>query len=145
MTADSGRRNVNPESRTGAAVRNRREPAGIVAAPRYSLSLAIAAAISRGVLRLAGLVRRSILEPYARRRRRRITIARLDALDDRLLSDIGLKRHEIALAADCKLGRRGAGFSRPVEGHRPAAASRQGHRALPRPDTQRPMVRRLQR
>jgi uncharacterized protein YjiS (DUF1127 family) len=46
-------------------------------------------------MRLTLLIRRSILEPYARRRRRRIAIAQLKALDDRLLADIGVRRNDI--------------------------------------------------
>ena len=42
------------------------------------------------LLRLARVLRRFILEPYARRRRRRVAIAQLRSLDDHLLADIGL-------------------------------------------------------
>lgn len=89
---------------------------------RYSLNFAIASAISRGVLRLARLVRRSILERLARRRRRRIAIAQLKAMDDRLLADIGVARGEIERAVDGMLSLRRAG--RPAERQAPAEESR---------------------
>jgi uncharacterized protein YjiS (DUF1127 family) len=73
----------------------------------------VADAFSRDLLGLTQLVRRAILEPYARWRRRRIAIAGLRALEDRLLADIGVKRHEIELAVDGKLANRGDIFSRP--------------------------------
>ena len=79
----------------------------------------ITAAIGRGGPRLAQLVRRSILEPYARRRRRRMAIARLKALDDRLLADIGLRRNEIELAVDGRLPPRGDRLSRRVQRRSP--------------------------
>jgi uncharacterized protein YjiS (DUF1127 family) len=63
---------------------------------------------------LARLVHRYILEPHARRRRRRIAIAQMGMLDDHLLADIGLTRGQIELAVDGMLARRGDSFVRPV-------------------------------
>ena len=80
----------------------------------HLLNFAIADAISRGILRLARRVRRSIVEPFARRRRRGVAIAQLRALDDSLLADIGLTRGEIEVAVDGMLTRRGKSFSRPI-------------------------------
>jgi uncharacterized protein YjiS (DUF1127 family) len=74
----------------------------------------VADAFRRDLVRLAQLVRRFILEPHARRRRRRIAIAQLEAMDDRLLSDIGLKHSEIELAVDGKIARGVDTLSRPV-------------------------------
>jgi uncharacterized protein YjiS (DUF1127 family) len=50
----------------------------------------VADALRQNLLRLARVLRRFILEPYARRRRRRVAIAQLRSLDDHLLADIGL-------------------------------------------------------
>jgi uncharacterized protein YjiS (DUF1127 family) len=75
----------------------------------------VAEAFRRDLLRLARLVRRVVVEPYARGRRRRNAIAQLTALDDRLLADIGLKRSEIELAVDGKLARCDDRVSRPAE------------------------------
>jgi uncharacterized protein YjiS (DUF1127 family) len=84
----------------------------------------IAGAIGRGGPPLAQLVRRSLLEPYARRRRRRLAIAGLRALDDRLLADIGLRRNEIELAVDGRLPPRGDRLSRRVQRHSPPGERR---------------------
>ena len=84
----------------------------------------VADAFRRDLLRLARLVRRFILEPYARRRRRRIAIAQLRSLDDHLLADIGLTRGQIELAVDGMLPRRGKSFSRPVGRGVPAEKAR---------------------
>ena len=84
----------------------------------------VADAFRRDLLGLARLVRRAILEPYARRRRRRIAIAGLRALDDRLLADIGVKRREIELAVDGKLADRGDTFWRPAGRSLPAEEPR---------------------
>lgn len=53
-----------------------------------------------------------------RRRRRRIAIRQLTALDDLLLADIGLNRNQIALADDGNLTRHGDGLWRHAK--RPA-------------------------
>jgi uncharacterized protein YjiS (DUF1127 family) len=84
----------------------------------------VADAFRRDLLRLARLVRRFILEPYARRRRRRIAIAQLRSLDDHLLADIGLTRGQIEQAVDGMLPRRREPFSRPVERSVPAEEAR---------------------
>jgi uncharacterized protein YjiS (DUF1127 family) len=81
-------------------------------------------AFRRDLLRLARLVRRSILEPYARKRRRRIAIAQLRTLDDHLLADIGLTRGQIEFAVDGKLAPRGAILSRPAGRSLPAEEGR---------------------
>lgn len=66
------------------------------------------------MMRLALLIRRSILEPYARRRRRKIAIAQLQALDDRLLADIGVRRNDIERTVDRILTRRDESMSVPA-------------------------------
>jgi len=76
----------------------------------------VADAFRRDLLRLARLFRRFILEPHARRRRRRIAIAQLRSLDDHLLADIGLTRGQIELAVDRMLPRRGKTCPRPIAG-----------------------------
>ena len=55
-------------------------------------------AVRRGLIGLAGLARRHLLEPLARRAQRRRAHADLAAMDDRLLADIGLRRGDIQLA-----------------------------------------------
>ncbi|HRY24001.1 MAG: DUF1127 domain-containing protein [Geminicoccaceae bacterium] len=57
---------------------------------------------------------RSILDSYAKWRRRRIAIDELRTLDDRVLADIGLRRGQIELAVDGLLRRRGESWERPV-------------------------------
>jgi uncharacterized protein YjiS (DUF1127 family) len=84
----------------------------------------VADAFRPDLLRLARLVRRYVLEPYARRRRRRTAIAQLKSLDDRLLADIGLKRSEIVLAVDGMLPRRSDFFPRSVGRSVPAEEAR---------------------
>jgi uncharacterized protein YjiS (DUF1127 family) len=84
----------------------------------------VADAFRRDGLLLARLVRGFILEPYARRRRRRIAIAQLRSLDDHLLADIGLTRGQIELAVDGILPRRGHTLSRPVGRSVPAEEAR---------------------
>ena len=59
--------------------------------------------IRRGLTGLAGLIRRHLFEPLARRSERRKAQAALAALDDRLLADIGLRRSDIQLAVDGRL------------------------------------------
>lgn len=56
-------------------------------------------------LGVKGFIRCFVLEPQARRRRRREAIAQLRSLDDRLLADIGVTRGQIELAVDGKLSR----------------------------------------
>jgi len=74
----------------------------------------VADGFRRELLRLVRLIRRHILEPSVRGRRRRIAIAQLSSLDDRLLADIGLTRGQIELAVDGMLPRRGESCSWPV-------------------------------
>jgi uncharacterized protein YjiS (DUF1127 family) len=89
-----------------------------------SLGRASLADAFRGdLVRLARLVR-FILEPYARRRRRRIAIAQLRLLGDHLLADIGLTRGQIELAVDGMLAPRGRTFSRSVGRGVPAEEAR---------------------
>ncbi len=77
-------------------------------------------AAGRAMARLVGLIRGSIVEPYARMRRRKIAIAQLEALDDRLLSDIGLARGDIAPTVDVMLASRDDTVSRSVKRPLPA-------------------------
>jgi uncharacterized protein YjiS (DUF1127 family) len=84
----------------------------------------VAEAFRRDLLRLARLVRHFIVEPYARGRRRRIAIAQLEAMDDRLLADIGLTRGQIELAVDGKIARRGDTLSQPAGRSLPAEEGR---------------------
>ncbi len=74
----------------------------------------VADAFRRDRERLARLFR-AIREPFARRRRRRIAVAQLRMLDDRLLADIGLGRGQIELAVDGMLAPRGHTRPRPAE------------------------------
>ena len=74
---------------------------------------AFAIAVGRAMMRLGLLIRRSSLEPYARRRRRRIAIAQLKALDNRLLADIGVRRNDIERIVDRLLASRGNTMSAP--------------------------------
>lgn len=60
----------------------------------------VAIAVRRGMMRLALLIRRSVLEPYARRRGRKTALAQLKALDDWLLADIGVRRNDIERIVD---------------------------------------------
>ena len=73
----------------------------------------VADAVRRDWRPLARRFRRYVLEPNARRRRRRTAIAQLRALDDRLLADIGVMRGQIELAVDGLLASRREGWSRP--------------------------------
>ncbi len=74
----------------------------------------VVTAVGQAMMRLALLIRRSILEPYARRRRRKIAIAQLQALDDRLLADIGVRRNDIERTVDRILTRRDESMSVPA-------------------------------
>jgi uncharacterized protein YjiS (DUF1127 family) len=89
----------------------------------------VADAVRRDWRPLARLFRRYVLEPYASRRRRRLAIAQLRALDDRLLADIGVTRGQIELAVDGLLASRGEGWARPSGRSLPTAAPQH---ALPR-------------
>ena len=82
-----------------AAANGSGNPTAFVAR-RYSLGLAIAELVSRGVQRLVQLVRSAVLEAYARHGRRSSDMDRLKVMDDRLLADIGLRRCEIERAVD---------------------------------------------
>jgi uncharacterized protein YjiS (DUF1127 family) len=84
----------------------------------------IADAIGLALARVARLIRRSVLEPYARGRRRRIAIAALVALDDRLLADIGLRRGDIEPTVDGMLARRDDASPPPVTRFPPAEERR---------------------
>lgn len=83
-------------------------------------SFPIAKAIGGAMARLARLIRRSVVEPYVRGRRRRIAIAQLETLDDRLLTDIGLERGDIEPTVDGMLARRRVAVSPPDTRFRPA-------------------------
>lgn len=98
--------------RAGASVRRRFPVANAVDRARARLA------------RLVGLIRGSVVEPFARRRRRRIAIAQLEALDDRLLTDIGLARGDIVPTVDGMLARRDDTASRPVKRPWPAEERR---------------------
>lgn len=84
----------------------------------------VADAFKSDLLRLGRPVRRFILEPYARRRRRRIAIAHLEGMDDRLLADIGLRRSDIELMVDGMLPRGVSDIARPVGRVVPAEEAR---------------------
>ena len=93
---------------------------------RLAVFSSVVDAFRQARLRPTRLVRRVILEPYARRRRRRNAIARLRSLDDRLLADIGLTRGHIELAVDGILPRQGRRLSLPVGRGVLAAAAPRG-------------------
>src|SRR5262245_4938750 len=84
------------QMRTGMIRRNR----GMDQIRKVFGRATVADALRPDLLRLARLVRRYILEPYGRWRRREIAIAQLRSLDDHLLADIGLTRGQIELAVD---------------------------------------------
>lgn len=67
------------------------------------------------VARLADMIRKTIREPYVHWRRRNIAIAQLEALDNRILRDIGLERGQIASAVDGMLACRGETAARTAE------------------------------
>lgn len=98
---DDGRR--HPEAAT-AATMSPPSTGGVSTFP---------AAVGDAMRRLALRIRRSILEPYARRRRRRIAIAQLKRLDDWILDDIGVRRNDIGRAVDAILAGRDAAASPP--------------------------------
>ena len=83
----------------------------------------VGAALRPYLLRLQRLLRRSVLEPYARWRQRRIAVARLEALDDHLLADIGLTRGQVTAAVDDMIARPATTVTRPA-GRGPAAEIR---------------------
>jgi uncharacterized protein YjiS (DUF1127 family) len=78
----------------------------------------LATGIARAMMRLALLIHRSVLEPYARRRRRRIAIAQLKALDNRLLADIGVRRNDIERIVDRLLASRDNVMPAPIKERR---------------------------
>jgi uncharacterized protein YjiS (DUF1127 family) len=82
--------------------------------PRGLGRAGVAPALGRDLAGLARLARRFILEPLARRRRRRIAIEQLRSLDDHLLADIGLTRGQIEPAVDGMLARRDKPWRRSV-------------------------------
>lgn len=84
----------------------------------------VANAIGRAPAPLARWIRRLVLEPYAHGRRRRIAIAQLESLDDRLLADIGLTRNEIEPTVDGILARRDGTLSTSANRSLPAEERR---------------------
>lgn len=74
----------------------------------------------RALGRVAQLLRKGVMERYLRRRRRKLAIAELQALDDRLLADIGLRRNDIARAVDGLLTNRGGAAATPIRRRLPA-------------------------
>jgi uncharacterized protein YjiS (DUF1127 family) len=75
---------------------------------------------------------KTILESYMHWRRRRIAIAQLEALDDRVLTDIGLERSQIAAAVDSMLTRDGDASS-PADRAQPASVAPIAQSARVRP------------
>ncbi len=86
--------------------------------------VSVANATARAMARLARPIRATVWEPYTRIRRRKIAIAQLQALDDRLLADIGLARADIVPTVDGMLRRRDQPVARPVKRLPPAGESR---------------------
>ena len=64
--------------------------------------------LRRGVLSSIRFVKRIVIEPMVRWNRRRTTIQVLSSLNDAMLADIGVSRHEIAQLAHGRMPRRGA-------------------------------------
>ena len=93
-------RSLRGRSHANTPAANGSENPTAFVARRYSLGLAIAELISRGVQRLVQLVRNAVLEPYASHSRRSSDMDRLKVMDDRLLADIGLRRNEIERVVD---------------------------------------------
>lgn len=87
----------------------------------------VADALRRIMRRGAKLLRKGVLERYLRRRRRRIAIAQLQALDDRLLADIGLRRNDIERTVDGLLTRR-SGSAVPTPRRRRSPPENDGSR-----------------
>lgn len=102
------------EAFAGAGSGVPRERVPVVTVGRAS----VADAFRRDCRFMARLFRRFVLQPYLQRRRRRIAIARLAALDDRVLADIGLSRYEIEEAVDDMLAQDGSATRRQL--HRPS-------------------------
>jgi uncharacterized protein YjiS (DUF1127 family) len=91
-------------------------------------SFPAANALGRAMARLSRLIRESVVEPFSSMRRRKIAIAQLESLDDRLLTDIGLARGDILPKVDGMLARRddtARSVSRPVK--RPLPAEERRH------------------
>lgn len=99
-----------------------RDPAHRPAADATAGVRPAAEALRRVMGRGARLLRKGVLERYLRRRRRRLAIAELQALDDRLLADIGLRRNDIERAVDGLLARRGAAPATPVRRRSPVTS-----------------------
>lgn len=116
---EARQRRCQRPSRSGGRLRNSISTARTVSSS-VNGSLPIANAIRRAMVCLAMLIRAAVLEPYAQRRRRRIAIAQLKALDDRLLADIGLSRNDIERVVDGMLACRGDTSPRPATRSLPA-------------------------
>jgi uncharacterized protein YjiS (DUF1127 family) len=101
-------------------IRRQQAPAAGKSGPPALLGRAnVSDALERDWMRMARLIRRFVLEPYARWRQRSLTIAQLRSLDDRLLDDIGLARGDIERTVDAILARQASAAPRPVEGREP--------------------------
>jgi uncharacterized protein YjiS (DUF1127 family) len=89
----------------------------------------VAHSIRRAVARLARRFGYWLLPPYLRGRRRRIAIAQLRALPDRVLADIGLARGDIEATVDRLLARGDDTLPRPA-GRPPPDEKRRHDRPL---------------
>lgn len=69
--------------------------------------LPVAEALRRVLRTTARLLRIGVVERYLCRRRRRVAVAQLQALDGRLLADIGLRRNDIERTVDGLMRRSG--------------------------------------